>query len=141
MEGRERLGRVRERGPVADALRESGDGLLGRLDAVAGGDPAQPGREHLAVGQVRAALGRGLVPRVLLEQLVVPARRPRQRGPERGEETGLPVDQGAVAVEGQRVEAAEVERHRQIMPLARRSDVGNRSPCAKTASSPSQTPT
>ena len=39
----------------------------------------------------------------------------------RGEETGLPIDEGAVAVEGQRVEAAGIERHRRIMPPARGS--------------------
>jgi hypothetical protein len=112
LEARERLGGVRERGPVAHRLPERSH-LLGRgSEAVVPADAAQRLSQHLAIGQVLAGLELGLVPTVGLEQLLVRRLDAMylQHGSQRREDPALPVDQRAVAVEAERVEGAEVER-------------------------------
>ena len=71
MQTGERLGAVGEGGPVADALREAGDRVVGHLEAEVGRDAAEARREHLPVGAVRRPLGLRLVPCIGLEQRVV----------------------------------------------------------------------
>ena len=108
----ERAGGVQERRPVAHALRERRDGAVGDLDAVVGRDASQARGEDVAIGPVGRSLGVRLVTGVRLEKRVVlHAGERRERPSQRGEQAGLPVDQRAVAVEGEDVEAVVVERH------------------------------
>ena len=112
LEPAQRGRRVVERGPLADRPGEAVGIRVGGVEAELGAEPAQRLRQDLAIGQVRAGLELGLVPRVALEQLVlacVDAARGEHRL-EGVEDALLPVDQGAVAVEGDRVEAGEVDR-------------------------------
>jgi hypothetical protein len=82
-------------------------------------DRPQPTGKDLAIREVGPVLERRLGVRVGLEELVVrdvDAVGGEDR-PEASQKAGLPVDQGAVAVEGQRVEGAVVDfsRHPQIV--------------------------
>ncbi len=69
--------------------------------------------ENLAIRPIRPCLHLGLVPTEGREQgLVVVLDAVRShRGPQRGKDPGLPVDEGPVAVEGQDVVVVEVEGH------------------------------
>ena len=108
----QRVGRVGERGPVANRHREARDRLGCHGDAVVLGDAPQPGCEHLAVAPIRRPFGIGLVPGIHLEQcVVVDCLELRERGAETGEQPRLPVDQRPVAVEREDVEAVEGDCH------------------------------
>ena len=63
----ERGGRIGERGPVADRLRERVCLLVGDLVTEIGGEPAQRAGDDLAVAQVGPSLELRLVSRVELE--------------------------------------------------------------------------
>ena len=111
VQARERRGRIGEGRPVADRIGE-GVGLrrVG-FHAVPGGQPELPVAEDVPVAPVGAGLCRRFQLRVVGQQLVVrsldPA--PRQHRPQAGEDPGLPVDERAVAVEGQGLEPPVVE--------------------------------
>ena len=109
--------------PVADRLREPTGLVVGRAEAELAAQPAQRPGEDLAVGQVGAGLERCLVACVALEELVLAHVDPLrcEHGLERVEDALLPVDQGAVAVERDRVEAAEVDLAHGLERIERRS--------------------
>jgi len=110
--------RVTEGRPVGDRAAE------GRRLPIRDGCPetrrdrSQPADEDFAIGEVWPVLERRLSVGVGSQELVacaVDAVRGEGR-PETGQDAGLPVDQRAVAVEGQRVKGAVVDfgRRRQI---------------------------
>ena len=109
---------IREGRPVADRIREGRHLRRVGLDAMAAATPRTPRREDLAIGQIRPGLGGCLDRRVRLQQLIVGAvdAARRQDPAEGGQDPRLPVDERAVAVEGQRLEGAVVEiGHRRII--------------------------
>ena len=113
-ERRERGRGVLERGPIAHRGGE-GSGLTGLgLEAEVGADPLERPGEDVGVAPVLARLELGLVASVELKQLLVGdiGAVVREDRPERGEEAALPVDQGPVAVEGERLEGREIEFRR-----------------------------
>jgi len=115
------LGRIGERRPVTDGIREARHlGEVGR-DGVVGYNLAQATAEDLAVAQVWAALQRRFRVGVLLEQLLVGGLGHAARSEDRTharEDPGLPVDERAVAIEGQCLETSVVELgHRRSLLL------------------------
>ena len=115
----ERFDRIGESRPVADRIREGRHLGNDRRDRVVGGHLADAAPEDLAVAQVRAALEPRFDPGECLEQLVVGRidGAGRQDPAQAGEDAGLPVDERAVAVEGQCLELPVVEiGHRRSVP-------------------------
>jgi hypothetical protein len=109
----ERIGRVGEGGPLPHRAAE-GRGLLERrLDAELRADAAHAAGKDVPVPPVGPGLDRGLVARVPLEEVLVlgddVAR--VEDPPQARQDAGLPVDERAVAVEREHLEALEGDGH------------------------------
>ena len=119
----QRLDRIGEGGPLPDRIGERRHVGKIRRDGVVGGDLAQAASEDLAIAQVRPRLEPGLGRGELPQHLVVGRRHSAriQHRTNAGEDAGLPVDERAVAVEGQCLEASVVEiGHRRSVLLSTR---------------------
>ncbi len=79
--------------------------------------PRTPAARIVAIREIGAGLGRSLDRRVCLEQLVVGSIDAvwREDPPQGGEDAGLPIDERAVAIEGEGVECTVVKRHPDII--------------------------
>src|SRR5204862_2819323 len=108
----QRVGGVRKWRPVAHRVAERGRLGVGGRDAVVGADSPERTGDDVAVAQVRAALELCLVPAVALEQLLVAGGDPMraERRPQAAEDSALPVDERAVAIERQGLEVVEADR-------------------------------
>ena len=110
---------IQERRPVGARAAEGRRLPIGDGCPETRRDRTQPTSEDLAIGEVWPSLKRRLGVGVGLQELVVRAVNAvgGQDWSEASQEAGLPVDQGAVAVEGQCIEGALVDfsRHPQIV--------------------------
>ncbi len=108
----ERGGGVGERRPGPDRHPERGGRAVVRGEPVVRADLAERHGQDLPVGPVRTGLQPCLGPGVDLQQLVVGRLdgEGREARAQPGQDAGLPVDQGPVAVERERLELGVVER-------------------------------
>jgi hypothetical protein len=108
----QRVRRIRERRPVLDRPRERADLVGGRFEAELLGDPSEAGGEDLGIRPIRAAFRGRLMSGVAGQDVLGITVDPVgvEDGPERRTQSGLPVDERPVAVEGQRVDIGEVDR-------------------------------
>ncbi len=123
---------VVERGPVTDRPGQRGRVLFGHLRAEFGAEFADAAGQDVGV-QVGRMLGLGACfvrrergqQRLVIQGEAAPVR----PGPKHGRDAGLPIDQGAVAVEAERVEVVEVHGFRSLIRSRKNSSAVSRWSC------------